>query len=95
MLEAGCDTVTLRVVFTPLAAVRVIVAEPGATAVTVPSASTVAIEASEVAKVKDLSVVFSGVNLTASVLLSPTFSFRPVPLMPRAAKSTAIEPAGC
>ncbi len=93
--SAGCETVTFRVVFTPSAAVRVIVAVPGAMAVTLPSVSTVAIDSSDVAKVSDLSVVSSGVNLTAKVLLSPTFSFKPPALMPMAAKSTAIDCAGC
>ena len=67
-------TVTVQVADLPepSAAVAVIVAAPALTAVTVPSAATVATEASEDAHFKALLAAFSGVTVAVSVSLFPT-----------------------
>ena len=67
-------TVTVQVADTlePSAAVAVIVAVPALTAVTVPSAATMATEVSEDAHFKSLLAAFSGVTLAISFSLFPT-----------------------
>ena len=67
------ETVTSHLaVFSPSVVVTVIVAVPGATAVTLPSASTVATASSEVLHATDLSVASSGATVAASVASSPS-----------------------
>ena len=72
-------TVTIQVaILPPSAVVAVITAEPAATALTVPSSSTVATEVLLLDQVTALSSAFSGITAAIRVVFSPTFKLSSV-----------------
>jgi hypothetical protein len=86
------STVTVHEAFNPFTVVAVIVAVPGATAVTVPVSLTIATFLSDVVHVMLLLAAFVGVTVAVIVIVSLTGSVRDVRLSETDRGSVTLEP---